>query len=294
MGLTTKLDEKTRKLLLRSQRNEITEFLVYKNLSNSIKNPVNKKILKQIAEDELSHYNFFKKFTQKNVKPNNFKVWLHFLISRLFGLTFGLKLMEQGENQAQETYEVLSKTVPETKKILMEEDEHEKKLLNLIEEEKLKYVGSIVLGLNDALVELTGALAGFTFALQNTRLIAVVGLITGIAASLSMAASEYLSTKSEQTKQNPLKASLYTGAAYTLTVLLLILPFLVLSNAYLALGLTVVGAVVIIFVFNFYVSIAKNLSFKKRFFEMALISLGITALTFFIGFLVREFFGLEL
>ena len=67
----------------------------------------------------------------------------------------------------------------------------------MIREKQLDYVGSIVLGLNDALVELTGALAGLTLALQNTRLIAIAGLITAIAASFSMAASEYLSNKSD-------------------------------------------------------------------------------------------------
>jgi len=72
----------------------------------------------------------------------------------------------------------------------------------------------MVLGLNDALVELTGTLAGLTFALKNTRLIALSGLITGIAATLSMAASEYLSARTEQESSRALKSSLYTGGAY--------------------------------------------------------------------------------
>ncbi|MDI6704563.1 MAG: VIT1/CCC1 transporter family protein [bacterium] len=82
----------------------------------------------------------------------------------------------------------------------------------------------MVLGLNDALVELTGALAGFTFALQNTRVVAMAGLITGVAASLSMTTSEYLSTKSEGGAKSPFKASVYTGSAYVLTVMFLIFP----------------------------------------------------------------------
>ena len=105
--------------------------------------------------------------------------------------------MEKGEEKAQTTYEKISKTIPDAKDIVEDEDEHERQLLDLIDEERLRYVGSMVLGLNDALVELTGALAGFTLALQNTRIVAMTGLITGVAASLSMATSEYLSTKSE-------------------------------------------------------------------------------------------------
>ena len=104
--------------------------------------------------------------------------------------------MEKVEGKAQAIYEEISKYVPAAIDIEKDEKEHERKLIDLIDEERLRYVGSMVLGLNDALVELTGALAGFTLAFRNTRLIAMASFITGIAASLSMAASEYLSTKS--------------------------------------------------------------------------------------------------
>jgi len=104
--------------------------------------------------------------------------------------------------------------------------------IDMIDEERLRYVGSMVLGLNDALVELTGALAGLTLALQNTRLVAMTGLITGVAGSLSMAASEYLSTKSEGGVKEPFRASVYTGFAYVLTVIFLILPYLLLIDLY--------------------------------------------------------------
>jgi len=83
------------------------------------------------------------------------------LISKLFGITFGIKLMERGEEKAQITYEKISKTIPDAKDIVEDEDEHERQLLDLIDGERLRYAGSMVLGLNDALVELTGALAGF-------------------------------------------------------------------------------------------------------------------------------------
>ena len=46
----------------------------------------------------------------------------------------------------------------------------------MLDEERLRYIGSVVLGLNDALIELTGALAGLTLALQNTQLNLLLGL----------------------------------------------------------------------------------------------------------------------
>jgi len=287
------LDEETKNTILTAQRNEITEHFIYEKLSRSIKDPHNKKILKRISSDELKHYNFWKKYTHEDAKPDKLKVWKYFLISRIFGITFGIKLMERGEEQAQVTYEKISKFVPDAKSIVKDEDEHEKQLIDLIDEERIRYVGSMVLGLNDALVELTGALAGLTLALQNTRLIAMTGLITGIAASLSMAASEYLSTKSEEDAKNPFKASVYTGSAYVITVLFLIFPYLIFTNFYFCLGFTILNATIVIFIFTFYISVAKDISFRNRFFEMALISLGIAALTFGIGFLIRIFLSVE-
>ena len=280
------LDEETKKAVLTAQRNEITEHFIYDKLSQSIKDPHNKDILKRISSDELKHCNFWKKYTNEDVKPDKLKIWSYFLISRILGITFGIKLMERGEEKAQITYERISKIVPTAKSIVKDENDHEKRLINLVDEERLRYVGSMVLGLNDALVELTGVLAGLTFALQNTRLIAMAGLITGIAGTLSMASSEYLSTKSEDA-QNPIKASFYTGSAYVLTVLFLIFPYLFFTDFYFCLAFAILNAIIVIVIFTFYVSVAKDVPFKKRFLEMTMISLGIAALTFGIGFLIR-------
>jgi VIT1/CCC1 family predicted Fe2+/Mn2+ transporter len=287
------LDEKVEKIILNAQKNEITEHFIYERLAQSVKDPKNKEVLKRISSDELRHYSFWKEYTHKDVKPNRLMVWKYILISKIFGITFGIKLMEKGEEKAQATYEKISEFVPDAKAIVKDEDEHERQLMNLIDEERLRYVGSIVLGLNDALVEFTGALAGYTFALQNTRMVAMTGLITGVAASLSMATSEYLSTKSEGNAKNPFKAASYTGIAYVLAVLFLIAPYMLLTNVYACLSLTIVNAIIVIFLFTFYISVAKDLPFRKRFLEMTTISLGIAGLTFTIGFFIRISLNVE-
>ncbi len=275
------------------QRNEVTEYHIYKKLTRRVKGN-NVKILNDIAEDELRHYNFWKGYSGEEVKPNKWKVFKFYWITRLLGLTFGIKLMENGEAGAQEKYNEAVSYIPEAKSIVEDEDAHEEELISMIREKQLDYVGSIVLGLNDALVELTGALAGLTLAFQNTRLIAIAGLITGIAASFSMGASEYLSNKSEGNNERALPSSLYTGIAYIITVFLLILPYLLLDNYFVCLALTLVVAVLIILFFNYYISVAKDLNFKKRFTEMAVLSLGVAALTFGISYFVRMFFGVEM
>jgi len=280
--------------LLKVQKSEITEHHIYSRLAERIKDSSNGEVLKTIAMDEKRHYEFWKHHTGVDVKPSRWKIFKFYWIARIFGLTFGIKLMERGEEKAHDNYMRIAEEIPGARKIAEDEDAHEKQLINMIEEERLNYMGSVVLGLNDALVELTGALAGLTFALQNTRLIALAGLITGIAAAFSMAASEYLSTKSEDSEKNALTSSIYTGIAYIFTVFFLILPYLLVSNYMLCLALTLLIAIAIIFFFNYYISIAKDLSFKKRFLEMAVISLGVAGISFGVGFLIRTFIGIEM
>lgn len=210
--------DNVREKLLESQRNEITEHHIYKKLADSIGHEKNQKILRQIGEEEKEHYDFWRKYTDKDVGPKRLKVWFYYILSKIFGISFGIKLMELGEESAQDTHEEISEEIPEAKRIVEEEDEHEDELLSMLDEERLNYMGSIVRGLNDALVELTGALAGLTFVLAKTDLIALTGLITGIAASLSMGGSEYLGSKSEEGSKDPGKASIYTGLSYIVTV----------------------------------------------------------------------------
>lgn len=282
-----------KKKIMKAQCNELTESVIYKKLASAIRDDKNREVLERISRDEIKHAEFWGTLVESGARPDSLRVFLYVVLCRVFGLTFGVKLMEQKENFAQHEYAKLKEISPYVESIIEDEHRHEHDLLQLIDEERLKYVSSMVLGLNDALVELTGALVGFTLALQNTRLVAIVGLITGIAASMSMAASEYLSTKQEDTDKNPLKACIYTGFAYVATVIILILPYLVWTNIFLCLSFVILNALMIILVFTFYISVAKELSFKKRFLEMAGISLSIAAINFVIGLGIRKIFGIE-
>jgi VIT1/CCC1 family predicted Fe2+/Mn2+ transporter len=282
-----------RKKMLAMQKGEITEYHIYSRLAEVTTDPHNREIVQQIARDEREHYRRLKKYTGEEVKPNRLRIRFYYWIARLLGLTFGMQLMERGEESAQEAYAPIVEEFPELQDIILDEDRHEEEILAMLDEETLQYAGSVVLGLNDALVELTGTLAGLTFAFQNTELIALSGLITGIAASFSMAASEYLSSRADGDEENPTKSALYTGVAYILTVFLLILPYLLLDNYLLCLVLTLVIAVLIIAIFNYYLAVAKGFSFRKRFFEMAGISLGVALFSFGVGYAIRAVFGVE-
>jgi vacuolar iron transporter family protein len=279
--------------ILPAQKAEITEHQIYRRLAAVTADPHNREVLTRIADEELAHYHLWKAYTGQDVAPDTLRTWWYYLMAQVLGITFALKLMESVEKQAQHADAALLRAIPEYAAIVADEEQHEQALINLIDEERLKYVGSVVLGLNDALVEFSGTLAGLTFAIQNTQLIAVAGLIMGIAASLSMAASEYLSQRSDGGSTDPFKAALYTGFTYVMTVALLILPFLLLTNPYLALLFTLMGVVAVIFVFTFYISVAKDLPFFRRFGEMLAISLGIAAISFVLGLVIRVFFNIS-
>jgi VIT1/CCC1 family predicted Fe2+/Mn2+ transporter len=288
------LPPSVREKILAFQRQEITEYHIYRNIARTIREPENRRILEQIADDERRHADDWRRHTGAESVPDRWAVVKYSLLSRLLGFTFAIKLMESGEEQAQKNYQELRPAVPDIDSWIRDEEKHERELMEMLDEEGLRYVGSVVLGLNDALVELTGALAGYTLALQNTKLIALTGLITGIAAALSMATSEYLSTRAEKSAKHPVRAAVYTGIAYILTVALLIAPYLLFGNYFLDLAIALISAVLVIAAFNYYISVAKGESFRARFLEMAGLSLAVAGISFLIGFLIREFLGIDI
>lgn len=286
------ISESTKNTLLEMQRSEITEYHIYSAIAKKVKDPHNKKVIQEIANQEKEHADTWETYTGVKVKPRRFQIWRYKILSMLLGITFVLRFMERGEDFAQKTYNAISDEVPEAKRVEEEEANHERELLDALDEDRLKYVRSMVLGLNDALVELTGALAGLSFAVSDPRIISLSGLITGIAASLSMAASEYLSTKADG-RDDALKSSFYTGGAYVIVVAILILPYLLLDEPMISLAIMLASALFIIFIFNYYMSVALNISFKKRFLQMATISMGVAAFSFLVGSLLRIAFGID-
>lgn len=282
-------------LIRKMQQNELTESVIYQEIAQFAKGDGNKQALLRLSREEKAHYEIWKNYTNEEMKPQGFKVFKYKMIARLLGFTFAVKLMEHGEEGAQEEYALLANEVEESVMIRQQEEEHEQALLAMLDEEILQYVGSMVLGLNDALVELTGSLAGFTFAMQNTRLIALSGLIIGISATFSMASSEFLAARSEG-RSDAFKSCTYTGIAYLITVVLLILPYLLLPNEsfLLALGCMLVIVIMIIAGFTYYTSVAQDEPFGSRFKEMTLISVSVAVMSFVVGILAKKFLGVDL
>ena len=293
--MTKTVSPETLAIIRTMQQNELDEGIIYKNIAAFAKGKENRRTLLRLAKEENAHCQVWKAYTGEEMKPNKAKILFYTLIARIFGFTFAVKLMERGEGSAQIEYARLEAEVPESVAIREQEEEHEQALLSMLDEERLQYVGSMVLGLNDALVELTGSLAGFAFALQNNRLIALSGLIVGISATFSMASSEFLAARSEG-RTDALKSCSYTGIAYLLTVVALIAPYLLLpAGAYIPALVLMLGVVIAIIAgFTYYTSVAQDQPFRRRFWEMALISVGVAVVSFVVGILAKKFLGVEL
>lgn len=292
---TKNISKKALKIIMKMQQNEITESVIYSNIAKFAKGDENKKTLLRLSSEERAHAEIWKNYTGIEMKPEKFKVLKYTLIARVLGFTFAVKLMENGEEGAQREYSLLAEEIEESVHIREQEEEHENALLEILDEERLQYIGSMVLGMNDALVELTGSLAGFTFAMQNTRLIALSGLIMGISATFSMASSEFLAAKSEG-RNDAFKSCCYTGVAYLITVALLIAPYLLLNTAqYIAALFSMIAIVILIIAgFTYYIAVAKGEKFRPRFLEMSLISISVAVISFVVGILAKQFLGVDL
>ena len=293
--MTHDLSPKALAIIKKMQQSELTESVIYEKIAAFAGGEENRETLLRLSREEKAHYQVWKKYTNLDMKPEMGKVFKYTLLARTLGFTFAVKLMERGEGNAQEEYGLLAEEVAESIAIRKQEEEHEGALLAMLDEERLQYVGSMVLGLNDALVELTGSLAGFAFALQNNRLIALSGLIVGISATFSMASSEFLAARSEG-RSDALKSCSYTGIAYLLTVIALIAPYLLLPAGSYIPALVCMLAVVILIIggFTYYTSVAQDQPFKSRFLEMAGISITVAVVSFIVGILAKQFLGVDL
>jgi len=280
---------------LKQQQNEIDDFTIYSMLSISDKSEANQVIFRKIAKEEQGHYTYLKTYTHQELQPRRYVVLFYLLLSKIVGISFTLKFLEKREEGAKAFYQELIKIDSKAKEIYEQEIHHEIELIDMLHDKKLLYAGAIVLGMNDALVELTGTLSGIALAFDKSVVVGVTGLIMGIAASLSMAGSAYLESKENVGDDvNPLTYSLYTGISYIVTTAILVAPFFMFAKISIAMMWMFGAALLTILLYNFYISVAKDLSFWKRVREMSFITFGVALISFGIGYVVKHYFGIEI
>ena len=148
---------------------------------------------------------------------------------------------------------------------------------------------AIILGMHDALVSLTGLIAGLCFVFTDTSVIVISCIVSSITASLSMGAANYLALKAAN-KENALRAACYTAGAYMTTCALSILPFFIFSNRTLALLSVFFMVILVIYLFN--ATFYRKKLFYKHFYEMLIICFGVSLVAFAIGQGAKYFLGI--
>ena len=284
------LSEKQKRTYRDFAREESLAYHLYMRIARRQKKPENRSILEGIALQEKKHLDIFNSYLGKKavtleIKRPSLKLMFYTIIMYTLGVIFTLRIFERLEAHSRKNYRVIIDEIDELKEIIKDEKSHEEALKSILNDEKLLFASSVVLGMNDALVEISGALAGFTLAINDSIKVGTLGLITGISAALSMAASEYLSRKQDD-HDTPMLNALYTGISYIIVVSLLILPYFLIQIPLISMGVMIAIVIFIIFAFNYYISIAKKQPLLKNFFTMALIALVVASISFMIGLFV--------
>ena len=277
-------------------QHEYLDMVTYRELAKVETVPQFKRILEALMAHEVEDCQFWRELSSvKEVRVSPLKIGCLKLMRKVLGLTFTAKFLERNERDAVQRYTAYAEQAPPEMKARLEqiinhETHHEQELIGQIQEERVKFLGSMVLGVNDGLIELTGALVGFAVALQRPVQAGLFGAVTGIAATLSMAASAYMQARHEEGR-DPKKAAAYTGCSYLVVVALLVLPFFLLSNIHAALGVMGGEILFLIAAFAGYGAVLFDRSFTRQFIEMAAFSIGVAVLAYFIGSLVRSVLG---
>ncbi len=277
---------------------EYRDYLIYRALAASEPVPEFRKILESLAASEQEHYRFWREISaKKDFRVHPFQIWLYRVMRRVLGLTFTVKFLELHVKEVVRGYRYFIETAdpsvrPKLLELIDHGEHHETELISHIKEAKVAFISSIILGLNDGLIELSGALVGFSFALRQPKLVALVGLITGIAATLSMAASAYMQARQEPGK-DARKSAVYTGISYLVVVLILVLPYFLFAVP-VAMTVMLVAVLSIIFLVSFYISVLFERKFSRQFGEMFIFSAGVATISFVIALVFRSLSGIQI
>jgi len=282
------------KLATKSARDEYTDGAVYKMLSRRERNPSFKKALEDLAKGEQSHYEFWKYYTPDfAASVNGLKVYFTLILRVILGLTFTMKFLERHEEALHQRYRGMLTRIPPSDKArfeaMLEEEEHQEELLmGEIHEGRVKYMSFIVLGLADAVVEISGIHAGSLGIFNRTEFAGLAGVVAGMAASIAMASAAYAQAK--QGFEGSAKwSAIYTGVSYMITAIFLALPYFLTASMVTALGASLTVGVILVAMMTYYDTIISARKFKRQFAEIAGIIFAATLVLYIVGTLIRDY-----
>ncbi|MEM3488679.1 MAG: VIT1/CCC1 family protein [Nitrososphaerota archaeon] len=285
--------------ILKFAMDEFADYVIYKELSKREKNENYKMTLEKLAEIEKTHFEFWKSLSHNNfvVRISSIKVFILYVFRIIFGLTFTLKLFERHEKETIKAYEyILPKLKEEDKQVLLkiikDEKEHESYFMSQINESVVKYMSFVVLGLADAIIEITGVHAGFLGVTSSTLIAGIAGLVVGFAASISMASAAYLQAK-HGASFKPLTSATITGTSYLGAVSFLALPYFFITEMLMAFLSSLSFAIIMIAIFTTYGAVLREESITKEFVTGFSLTIGTAFAAFLFGEALGRLFGIH-
>ncbi len=281
--------------------NELTEHVMYHELAQMERNPENRAALERLSAQEKMHYEFWQSLLPeakaKKIRARWYTVANISFLRIVFGVTFITKLLETHEKDAQEKYQSIAAAIPPSHaarfaQIIEDEKSHERELIAQLREKRVSYIGFVVLGLADAIVEITGVHAGFLGVTGSTLIAGVAGVIVGFSAAISMGSAGYL-----QAKQDPGKSAIISGfitwASYFCSVVLLALPYFLIRVMIPAFITSTSVGILLVAAFTFYGAVVFDRKFWREFFETVGLMLGTALATFILGIIVGTVFHIN-
>ncbi len=277
---------------------EYADFTLYDRLARrSANNSSFAEVLRQLSATERRHYEFWKKYVpDAEPKFSKAKLYLVLFFRTVFGLTFAVRYLERHESIVLKQYRSVEGVIPQVDKtafqeILADEEQHEREFRGRVESSSIRYISFVVLGLADALVEITGIHAGSLGIYNSTEIAGLAGIIAGGAASLAMASAAFAQAKQGFQGSARLSA-VYTGVSYFVTAVILAAPYFLTKSLADALSASLFLAVVILALATYYSSVISYKPFRKDFFEILLIMFGVTTALYFFGYFIRDLTGI--
>lgn len=279
---------------------EFTDSKLYERLSKTVPSTSPfAGVLKHLSATERGHYEFWKRYApEEEPKVDKLKLYWILFLRRVLGLTFASRFLDRHESSVVKEYRALASLIPETDKAAFEEmvadeEEHEKEFAQKIESSAIRYISFVVLGLADALVEITGIHAGSLGVYNKTEYAGLAGVVAGAAASLAMASAAFAQAKQGFQGSARLSA-IYTGVSYFVTAVILATPYFLTRSIAVALSSSLSLAVIILGLITYYSTVISGKPFSRDFLEMLFILFGVTVALYIFGYFAGVYTGIRI
>lgn len=287
--------------------------IMYSHLAKEEDHPKHKRFLNKLTAEEKKHEELLREILKdEGVKPRRshflwLKLAFYRFISAIFGVPFGIAVIEREEDQTIKEYIAALSQIKEKrstdklKTIIKDEEAGEQELQDNLNDysEHFDYIKSIVFGLNDGLVEILAVVAGLAVVATSPFVVVVGGIIVGISGTLSMAGGAYLSSKSynlveeekkgTSTTNSPFKDAAYTGIFYFLGSLSSVVPFAAGLSGFAGILAAIIIVSIVLVLASAVIGIVSKTSIKRRSLEMLTISLGAAFVTIILGIILRSY-----